>query len=198
MRGLMPSLADITWERLEREGAVTYPCDAEDEPGHEVIFGDGFPTPSGRGKLVPADVVPPDEVPDAEYPMVLTTGRLLEHWHTGAMTRRASVLDDLEPEAVAYLSPRDLERLGRRAPATGPRLDPPRRDRAEGPRRPRRPARPDLHPLLLRRGRGQPADQPRARPVRQDPRVQVLRGADRAGRSAGGGVIMTPSSADAC
>jgi formate dehydrogenase major subunit len=112
MRRAMPSLRGITWDRLEREGAVTYPCDAEDRPGHEIIFGDGFPTPTGRGKLVPADFMPPDEMPDDAYPMVLTTGRLLEHWHTGAMTRRATVLDALEPEAVAHLSPRDLKRLG--------------------------------------------------------------------------------------
>jgi len=58
--------------------------------------------------------VPPDETPDAEYPMILTTGRELEHWHTGAMTRRASVLDALEPEAVAHVAPNDLERIGAR------------------------------------------------------------------------------------
>jgi len=117
MKQAMPSLDNITWERLEREGAVTYPCDGEDQPGRDVIFGDAFPTASGRGKLVPADVAPPDEVPDAEYPMILSTGRVLEHWHTGAMTRRAGVLDRLEPEAVAHLSPRDLARLG--VPAGG-------------------------------------------------------------------------------
>jgi formate dehydrogenase major subunit len=111
MRLGMPSLNGITWDRLERESAVTYPCDSEDEPGHDVIFGEGFPTESGRGKLVPAAVLPPDELPDEAFPMILTTGRLLEHWHTGAMTRRASVLDALEPEAVAHLSPRDLRRL---------------------------------------------------------------------------------------
>ena len=102
MRQAMPSLAGITWERLERESSVTYPCDAPDEPGHAIVFGDGFPTASGRGKFVPAQLIPPAEQPDAEYPMVLITGRQLEHWHTGTMTRRASVLDDLEPEAVAY------------------------------------------------------------------------------------------------
>jgi formate dehydrogenase major subunit len=112
MRRGMASLRGITWERLEREGAVTYPCDGEDQPGHEVIFGDGFPTASGRGKLVPTDLVPPDELPDPDYPMILTTGRLLEHWHTGAMTRRASVLDTIEPEAIAHLHPAELERLG--------------------------------------------------------------------------------------
>jgi formate dehydrogenase major subunit len=111
MRACMPSLGGITWARLEVEGAVTYPCDSEHEPGHEILFGNGFPTPGGRGKLVPAAVLPPDELPDERYPMILTTGRLLEHWHTGAMTRRATVLDDLEPEAVAHLAPGDLDRL---------------------------------------------------------------------------------------
>jgi len=112
MKQAMPSLNNITWDRLEREGSVTYPCDAEDQPGHDIVFGDGFPTPTGRGKFVPVKIVPPAEEPDEQYPMVLTTGRQLEHWHTGAMTRRASVLDDLEPEAVASLAPGDLRRLG--------------------------------------------------------------------------------------
>jgi formate dehydrogenase major subunit len=112
MRQAMPSLRGITWDRLEREGAVTYPCDAEDQPGHELIFGDGFPTPDGRGRLVPADVLPPDELPDADYPVILTTGRLLEHWHTGAMTRRATVLDTLEPGPAVSLNPSELRAMG--------------------------------------------------------------------------------------
>ena len=57
-----------------------------------------------------ADIVPPDELPDADYPLVLSTGRLLEHWHTGAMTRRASVLDEIEPAAVAMMAPGELRR----------------------------------------------------------------------------------------
>ncbi len=108
----MPSLKNITWDRLMREGAVTYPCETADGPGSEIIFASGFPTASGRGKLVPTNIVPPDELPDADYPMVLSTGRLLEHWHTGAMTRRASLLDEIEPEAVALLSPNDVARMG--------------------------------------------------------------------------------------
>ena len=112
MATVMPSFNNITWERLEREDACTYPCDAPDQPGHDIVFGDGFPTASGRAKLVPADVLPPDEQPDAEFPMVLSTGRQLEHWHTGAITRRARVLDEIEPEAVASLSSIDLRRLG--------------------------------------------------------------------------------------
>ncbi|MHA1563977.1 MAG: formate dehydrogenase subunit alpha [Alphaproteobacteria bacterium] len=112
MRQAMPSIHGITWARLQREGAVTYPCDDENAPGTEILFHDGFPTPSGRGKFVPADILPPDEVPDTEYPMILTTGRVLEHWHTGAMSRRAALLDALEPEAVVSLHPRELEKLG--------------------------------------------------------------------------------------
>ncbi len=107
----MPSMKNITWERLEREGAVTYPVDGPDVPGNDIIFHNGFPTASGRGKIVPANIRPPDEIPDGEYPMVLSTGRVLEHWHTGAMTRRAGVLDQIEPEAVAFLHPRELHRL---------------------------------------------------------------------------------------
>ena len=87
-------------------------CAAPDQPGRDIVFDDGFPTPSGRGKFVPAKLISPAEEPDADYPFVLTTGRQLEHWHTGSMTRRSSVLDDLEPEAVACLSARDMERLG--------------------------------------------------------------------------------------
>jgi formate dehydrogenase major subunit len=107
-----PSFKNITWERLLREGAVTYPVDGPDVPGNAIIFRHGFPTATGRAKFVPANIRPPDELPDMEYPMVLSTGRVLEHWHTGAMTRRAGVLDDLEPEAVAFLAPRELHRLG--------------------------------------------------------------------------------------
>ncbi len=76
------------------------------------MFGEQFPTADGRGKFVACDLVAPDELPDESYPMVLLTGRLLEHWHTGAITRRAPILDQLEPEAVAHLAPADLERLG--------------------------------------------------------------------------------------
>ncbi len=111
MAQLMPSLKNITWERLLREGAVTYPVDGPDQPGNEIIFTTGFPTESGRGKIVPAKVIPPDEIPDDEYPMVLSTGRVLEHWHTGSMTRRSQVLDQIEPEAVAFMSPKDMRRM---------------------------------------------------------------------------------------
>ena len=111
MTEIMPSLKNITWERLEREESVTYPCDAPDRPGNAIIFGDQFPTESGRAKIVPAKVTAPAELPDLDYPMILTTGRLLEHWHTGSMTRRASSLDALEPEAIAGLNRWDMKRM---------------------------------------------------------------------------------------
>ncbi|MEM7251933.1 MAG: formate dehydrogenase subunit alpha [Pseudomonadota bacterium] len=112
MAGLMVSLDNISWERLERESAVTYPCRGPDLPGDDIVFGDGVPTESGRIKLVPAEIVRPEEMPDDDYPLVLTTGRQLEHWHTGAITRRSNVLDALEPEPVASLSRADMERIG--------------------------------------------------------------------------------------
>ncbi|MEP4379439.1 MAG: formate dehydrogenase subunit alpha [Alphaproteobacteria bacterium] len=111
LREAMHSIDGISWERLEREDAVIYPCDDENAPGTEIMFASGFPTPTGRGKFVPTEVLPPDELPDTDYPMVLSTGRLLEHWHTGAITRRATILDHLEPEAVASLHPREMKRL---------------------------------------------------------------------------------------
>ena len=112
MASLMPSLDNISWERIAREDAVTYPSDAPDKPGRDVVFDKGFPRPGGFGKLVAAKLLPPDEVPDHDYPFILTTGRQLEHWHTGAMTRRATVLDALEPSAVASLSRGTFARLG--------------------------------------------------------------------------------------
>ena len=112
MKQVMPSLDNITWDRLRKESAVTYPCTAPDVAGEDIVFGDGFPTEDKRGRLVPADYNPPGELPDEAYPFVLTTGRQLEHWHTGSMTRRSRILDSIEPEAVASLSPGDIERLG--------------------------------------------------------------------------------------
>nr|PZN04096.1 MAG: formate dehydrogenase subunit alpha [Pseudomonadota bacterium] len=112
MRQAMDSIRGITWERLERDSAVVYPCPNEGDPGEPVIFTNTFPTVTGKAKLVPADLLPAAERPDNEYPMVLITGRLLEHWHTGSMTRRSGVLDALEPEPVASMHPLDIAQLG--------------------------------------------------------------------------------------
>jgi formate dehydrogenase major subunit len=115
MRKAMPSIAGITWERLDAEGSVTYPCEKEGDPGESVVFTEQFPTATGRAKFVPADIIPAAERPDPEFPFVLITGRQLEHWHTGAMTRRAAVLDAIEPDPTALVHPLDLEAIGARA-----------------------------------------------------------------------------------
>jgi formate dehydrogenase major subunit len=112
MRGCMDSIRGITWERLERDSSVTYPCENEGDPGQPVVFQTHFPTATGRGKFVPADLIPAAERPDHDYPFVLITGRQLEHWHTGAITRRSGVLDAIEPEPVASIHPLDLAELG--------------------------------------------------------------------------------------
>ena len=111
MKQVMSSLDNITWERLETE-TVTYPSLSPTDPGQAVVFGDGFPRPQGRARFTPASLVSPDEAPDDDYPMIMTTGRQLEHWHTGSMTRRASVLDAVEPEANCSLHPKTLRALG--------------------------------------------------------------------------------------
>jgi len=112
IRSAMPSLAGITWERLEQEGSCTYPLEHEGDPGEPVIFIDAFPRAGGRGLFYPAPYTHADEMPDPEYPFIFTTGRQLEHWHTGSMTRRASVLDALEPDPVVSVHPDDLAALG--------------------------------------------------------------------------------------
>ena len=112
MRSVMEPLSGVPWSRLIREGAVVTPAHAEDQPGESVVFIDHFPTTDGRATLVPTSFQPGVEHADAEYPFLLTTGRVLEHWHTGAMTRHASMLDAITPEALAALHPVDAHRLG--------------------------------------------------------------------------------------
>jgi len=88
-----------------------YPCaDPKTSQGEMIVFGDTFP--SGKAKLVPAQVTEPDELPSNEYPYVLNTGRVLEHWHTGSMTRRSRALDTIEPEAFVEVHPLDAKVLG--------------------------------------------------------------------------------------
>lgn len=111
MRKTMPNIGGITWERLEREDSVVYPCFEEGDPGDPVVFVDSFPTQDGKARFVPADIIPAAEQPDDEYPMVLITGRQLEHWHTGSMTRRASMLDAIEPDPTAEIHPLDLAEI---------------------------------------------------------------------------------------
>jgi len=108
----MQTLDNITWDRLETQNAVTYPSLSPEDPGQAIMFADGFPRADGRARFTPASIIAPDDTPDEAYPMILTTGRQLEHWHTGSMTRRATVLDGLEPEANCSLHPSTLRKLG--------------------------------------------------------------------------------------
>lgn len=111
VRKAVPTMAGMTWQRLEKEGSIVYPCLKEGDLGDDIIFTDTFESANGLGKFVPADIVPPDERPDEEYPFILITGRMLEHWHTGSMTRRSNILDALEPEAVATINPISLDEM---------------------------------------------------------------------------------------
>ncbi len=111
MKLLMGSLDNITWERLTRE-TVTYPSLSPTDPGQAIVFTDGFPRPDKRARFTPAIIISPAETPDAEYPFILITGRQLEHWHTGSMTRRSNVLNAVEPEANCSLHPRTLKKMG--------------------------------------------------------------------------------------
>ena len=112
MRQCMPSHGGITWERLEKEGAVVFPCRKEGDPGEPVMFAKVFPRKGGKGLFKPVQWAEPDEVPDEDFPFVLITGRQLEHWHTGAITRRSRILDHLEPDPVCSVHPLDMEELG--------------------------------------------------------------------------------------
>ncbi|MGH1350642.1 MAG: formate dehydrogenase subunit alpha [Methyloligellaceae bacterium] len=111
MRQCMGSISGISWKRLLDNESVTYPCADADDPGQSWVFGDKFPTKSGKARLVPTQIISADEVPDESYPFILMTGRQLEHWHTGTMTRRSEVLDAIEPIPVVYVNPQDLDAI---------------------------------------------------------------------------------------
>jgi formate dehydrogenase major subunit len=109
---MQTAIGGISWNRLERQGSVTYPCQDETDMGQPIVFVDRFATTDGRLHLKPAALTSADEAPDAEYPFVLITGRQLEHWHTGSMSRRSTVLDAIEPIATASMCNADILRLG--------------------------------------------------------------------------------------
>ena len=112
IRQAVPSMAGMTWARLEDEDSLTYPLLREDDPGEPVIFRDGiFPTDDGRGRFVAADYVEAAELPDNDYPFIFMTGRQLEHWHTGTMTRHSRVLNTIEPWPYVLINPEDLQAL---------------------------------------------------------------------------------------
>ncbi len=111
MTKCMPSIQGITWERLEESHSITYPCDDSKDPGQPVIFIDEFPTQTGKAKFVKSPLINAAELPDESYPFVLITGRQLEHWHTGSMTRRANMLHEIEPDPNANLCQEDMKKF---------------------------------------------------------------------------------------
>ena len=112
MVALMPSYANLAYGNLGLSGKLYPNPDPEHSDGTIVMFNEKFNTDDGLAHLVPAQWLPPKELPDAEYPLVLNTGRLLEHWHTGSMTRRSFALDAISPVAEVYMHPKDAADRG--------------------------------------------------------------------------------------
>ena len=110
MKLVMTSLNNISWERLERDGYVTYPASSEDKPGEDIIFMDGFPTSNNLAKIIPVKIIQPNDEINKDFPFVLSTGRMLEHWHTGTMTRRSVVLDKIEPYPIIFINSKDVKK----------------------------------------------------------------------------------------
>jgi formate dehydrogenase major subunit len=107
-----PTWRAVSYQKLRRDGALQYPVLTEDSKGTAFLFADRFPTGDGRGRLVPVEYLPPAELPSAEYPFFLNTGRQMYHWHTGTMTRRAEGLDSREPVPIVEIAPADARALG--------------------------------------------------------------------------------------
>ena len=112
IRKATPSMAGITWERLQTDHSVTYPCSKEGDPGEAIVFRNGFPTANQKARFVPAKYTHADEMPDEDFPYIFISARQLEHWHTGSMTRRTRVLDAIEPQPIINIHPDDLEKIG--------------------------------------------------------------------------------------
>ncbi|MFW6150524.1 MAG: molybdopterin oxidoreductase family protein, partial [Chloroflexota bacterium] len=109
IRSLTPSYGGISYQRLEHAG-LQWPCPAHDHPGTPILHASSFVR--GKGRFIPLSYLPPREQPDEEYPLVLTTGRTLYHFHTGTMTRRVSDIDTIQPWGTVEISPEDAARLG--------------------------------------------------------------------------------------
>lgn len=107
---LTPSYGGISYERLEREGGLQWPCPTPEHPGTPILHGEKFTR--GKGLFSPVEYTPPAELTDGDYPLVLTTGRNLYHYHSGSMTRHSEAIETLSPEELAQINYEDAERLG--------------------------------------------------------------------------------------
>jgi len=106
---LTPSYGGIGYQRLEN-GGLQWPCPVDDHPGTPILHTNIFVR--GKGRFIPLKYIPPGEMPDENYPLILTTGRSLYHFHTGTMTRKVAGLNTMEPEGVVEISPEDASQLG--------------------------------------------------------------------------------------
>jgi len=109
IRHLTPSYGGISYQRLEK-GGLQWPCPTDGHPGTPILHVNTFVR--GKGRFVPLKYIPPAELPDENYPLILTTGRSLYHFHTGTMTRKAVGLNNIEPESTVEINPRDASQLG--------------------------------------------------------------------------------------
>ena len=105
---LTPSYGGMSYDRLEG-GGLQWPCPTQDHPGTRFLHEGKFTR--GLGKFTPVEYIPPAELPDKDYPLVLTTGRVLYHFHTGTMTRRVKGLNEIYPEGLVEINPDDAEKL---------------------------------------------------------------------------------------
>ena len=185
INALTPIYAGVTYERLDAGAQLQWPVRAKDHPGTPVLHVEQFSR--GLGRFVAAEHIAPAEMPDEEYPLMLTTGRVIYHWHGAEMTRRASGLNKVYPEALIEVSPKDAQRAGVRRRRPDQAGIAPGRDRCEGAGDDPGRGGPRVRHVPLPRFSRELSDQSRARPDREDTRVQGVRGEDdeRAGVSLG-------------
>ena len=174
-----PSYGGMTYARLEKPEALHWPCPTAEHPGTPILHKEKFAHPDGLGVFTPLEWKPPAEVPDKEYPLILTTGRCIWQWHTGTMTRRSESLEREVPTGWV-----EINTGGCGSPRGRRRRDGQGEDEARGDRNPgqsdgRDQEGRDLHPVPLRRVRGEYPHEQRPRPCREDPGVQGLCRQDR-------------------
>ena len=113
IRAMVPSYAGLSPERLQKTiGGIPWPCLATDDPGTSILYTKSFNRPGGKGQMIPAEYIPPAETPTDEYPLVLTSGRVVLHYNAGAMTRRTKSLQEREPELFVQVNPQTAESYG--------------------------------------------------------------------------------------
>jgi formate dehydrogenase alpha subunit len=113
IRSLAPSYTGVTLKRIRAHpGGIPWPCWSEENGGTPILYTDGFKLPGGKGRMFPVDYIPPSEPTSDEYPLLLTSGRVVMHYNTGQMTRRVPSLSTREPELFVQLNPETAERFG--------------------------------------------------------------------------------------